>query len=162
MGEVLPLPHRGETFLDPRGEGRSIRISGHRGAATVVLSIWQHGECRATFRLGGAEVDGFIRALLAAAPPPAPSELKSVVTGGDEKQDPQAQAEDHAVPVTTVRPAVAGDPEPPAEPDTAPDAADSADTPQPPDPAGPAPAGNEPAAAPAVRPVLDPGIESTG
>jgi hypothetical protein len=79
MGEVLPLPHRGETFLDPRGEGRSIRVSGHRGAATIVLSIWQRGECRATFRLAGAEVDGFVRALLAAAPPAAPDDvLRSV------------------------------------------------------------------------------------
>ena len=100
MGEVLPLPHRGETFLDPRGEGRSIRVSGHRGAATVVLSIWQHGECRATFRLAGSEVDGFVRALLAAAPPAAPAggstaeKLRSVVTE-------VALAAD-ATPVTTV------------------------------------------------------------
>ena len=62
MGEVLPLPHRGEVFLDPRGEGRSLRVSGHRGAATVVLSIWRQGECRATFRLSGGEVDEFVRA----------------------------------------------------------------------------------------------------
>lgn len=73
MGEVLPLPHRGEVFLDPRGEGRSLRISGHRDVATVVLSIWRHGECRATFRLAGSEVDEFIRALQSAAPPSAPS-----------------------------------------------------------------------------------------
>jgi len=73
MGEVLPLPHRGDVFLDPRGEGRSLRVSGHRDAATVVLSIWRQGECRATFRLSGGEVDEFIRALLNAAPPAAPS-----------------------------------------------------------------------------------------
>ena len=80
MGEVLPLPHRGDVFLDPRGEGRSLRVSGHRGAATVVLSIWRQGECRATFRLSAGEVDEFIRALLNAAPPSAPStDLPAVV-----------------------------------------------------------------------------------
>jgi hypothetical protein len=155
MGEVLPLPHRGETFLDPRGEGRSIRISGHRGAATVVLSIWQHGECRATFRLGGAEVDGFIRALLAAAPPQAPSELKAV---------------DYDVPVTTVGPAKVAQPAPSAKPQlTAPPEAgapasvdESADTSEPGGPDGPAPAGDEPAVGPAPRPIADPGIESVG
>jgi hypothetical protein len=72
MGEVLPLPHRGEIFLDPRGEGRSLRISGHPDAATVVLSIWDHGQCRATFRLPAGQVDALLRAVLIAAPPPAP------------------------------------------------------------------------------------------
>lgn len=79
MGEVLPLPHRGDVFLDPRGEGRSLRVSGHRGAATVVLSIWRQGECRATFRLSGSEIDEFVGALLTAAPPSAPGiELPAV------------------------------------------------------------------------------------
>ncbi|GAA0264341.1 hypothetical protein [Cryptosporangium japonicum] len=81
MGEVLPLPHRGDVFLDPRGEGRSLRVSGHRGAATVVLSIWRQGECRATFRLAGSEVDEFIRALLNAAPPSAPGTELPAVAG---------------------------------------------------------------------------------
>jgi hypothetical protein len=81
MGEVLPLPHRGDVFLDPRGEGRSLRVSGHRGAATVVLSIWRQGECRATFRLAGSEVDEFIRALLNAAPPSAPGTDLPAVAG---------------------------------------------------------------------------------
>ncbi|SHN05445.1 hypothetical protein [Cryptosporangium aurantiacum] len=81
MGEVLPLPHRGDVFLDPRGEGRSLRVSGHRGAATVVLSIWRQGECRATFRLAGSEVDDFIRALLSAAPPAAPGADLPAVAG---------------------------------------------------------------------------------
>lgn len=72
MVEVVPLPHRGEILLDPRGEGRSLRISGHEDAATVVLSIWDRGRCRATFRLPAGQVDALVRAVLAAAPPAAP------------------------------------------------------------------------------------------
>jgi hypothetical protein len=63
MGEVLPLPNRGEVFLDPRGEGRSLRVSWHRQESTLVLSLWQLGQCRATFRLEAEQVPDLIRAL---------------------------------------------------------------------------------------------------
>jgi hypothetical protein len=65
MGEVLPLPNRGEVFLDPRGEGRSLRVSWHRDRSTLVLSLWQLGQCRATFRLDTDEVPNLVRALVA-------------------------------------------------------------------------------------------------
>lgn len=65
MGEVLPLPNRGEVFLDPRGEGRSLRVSWHRDENTLVLSLWQLGQCRATFRLQTEEVPDLVRALVA-------------------------------------------------------------------------------------------------
>jgi hypothetical protein len=63
MGEVLPLPNRGEVFLDPRGEGRSLRVSWHRQESMLVLSLWQLGQCRATFRLEAEQVPELIRAL---------------------------------------------------------------------------------------------------
>jgi hypothetical protein len=72
MGKVLPLPLRGETFLDPRGEGRSLRVSGHPDSGTVVLSVWRHSECQGTFRVASGEIDALVRALLSAAPPTAP------------------------------------------------------------------------------------------
>jgi hypothetical protein len=65
MGEVLPLPNRGEVFLDPRGEGRSLRVSWHPDENTLVLSLWQLGQCRATFRLQTEEVPDLVRALVA-------------------------------------------------------------------------------------------------
>lgn len=65
MGEVLPLPNRGEVFLDPRGEGRSLRVSWHRDEHTLVLSMWQLGQCRATFRLPTEDVPELVRALVA-------------------------------------------------------------------------------------------------
>jgi hypothetical protein len=64
MGEVLPLPNRGEVFLDPRGEGRSLRVSWHRHESTLVLSLWQLGQCRATFRLPTSEVPNLVHALV--------------------------------------------------------------------------------------------------
>lgn len=154
MGEVLPLPHRGETFLDPRGEGRSIRLSGHRGAATIVLSIWQHGECRATFRLAGSEVDGFIRALLSAAPPSAPTE--SAVPDAERLRSVVAEfpLSDDDGPVTTVGVV----PVPAAE--ATPSETASADPAEPADTQGPTSAGDGPAGGPGVEPAAGPGAES--
>jgi hypothetical protein len=65
MGEVLPLPNRGEVFLDPRGQGRSLRVSWHREENMLVLSLWQLGQCRATFRLLTEDVPDLVRALVA-------------------------------------------------------------------------------------------------
>ena len=71
MGEVLPLPCHGEAFPDPRGEGRTFRIGGHPDAGTIVLSIWDYGQCRATFRLPIEDAEAVIDALRAAAGPDA-------------------------------------------------------------------------------------------
>jgi hypothetical protein len=105
MGEVLPLPSRGEVFLDPRGEGRSLRVSWHRDANTLVLSLWQLGQCRATFRVPTEDVPDLVRALVSglsdglleqrtgqrqpapaptatgAAPAPAPAEQRATPPG---------------------------------------------------------------------------------
>ncbi|HEV2088255.1 MAG TPA: hypothetical protein VGR21_08085 [Cryptosporangiaceae bacterium] len=79
MGAVQPLPHRGDTFVDSRNGSRMLRVSGHPDAGTVVLSVWDHDRCRASFRLPASEVDELVRALLTAAPP-APPETRPVLT----------------------------------------------------------------------------------
>jgi hypothetical protein len=64
MGEVLPLPVRGDVFADPRGEGRTLRVSWHQDEHTLVLSMWQLGQCRATFRLPSDKVPELVKALV--------------------------------------------------------------------------------------------------
>jgi hypothetical protein len=64
MGEVLPLPVRGDVFTDPRGEGRTLRVSWHQDEHTLVLSMWQLGQCRATFRLPSDKVPELVKALV--------------------------------------------------------------------------------------------------
>jgi hypothetical protein len=66
MGEVVPLPNRGEVFSDLRGEGRTLRVSWHSDERTLVLSIWHLGQCRATFRLPSDEVADLVRSLVVA------------------------------------------------------------------------------------------------
>jgi hypothetical protein len=46
-----PLPAQGEVFIDARGEERTLRVSWHPEADTVVLSLWRAGVCAGTFRL---------------------------------------------------------------------------------------------------------------
>jgi hypothetical protein len=64
MGEVLPLPSRGAVFLDPRGQGRSLRVSWHGDEGMLVISMWQLGQCRATFRLPAEQVPDLVKALV--------------------------------------------------------------------------------------------------
>jgi hypothetical protein len=66
MGEVLPLPSRGDVFEDLRGEGRTLRVSWHTDERTLVLSIWHLGQCRATFRLPSGQVPDLVRSLVVA------------------------------------------------------------------------------------------------
>ncbi len=116
---MQPLPHRGETFTDSRNGGRTLRVSGHPEAGTVVLSVWDHGQCRASFRLPAGEVGEFVRALLTAAPPELP--LPAAPSAGLTAPPGAAAAPSDARPLLTVPPM----PEP-AEP---PDAGDDADEP---------------------------------
>ena len=48
---VIPLPRHGQWVEDPRGEGRSVRVSAHDEAGLLNLSIWRHGACVGTVRL---------------------------------------------------------------------------------------------------------------
>ena len=64
MAQVVPLPRRGEVFLDARGEGRSLRLSWHQEQGVVVLSLWRNAYCAGSFRLPVADVPAFIAALV--------------------------------------------------------------------------------------------------
>jgi hypothetical protein len=57
------VPH-GEVFLDPRGEGRALRLTWHHEADVVVLSLWRDRTCAGTFRLATADVNDFVDALV--------------------------------------------------------------------------------------------------
>jgi hypothetical protein len=139
MGEVLPLPSRGEVFLDPRGEGRSLRVSWHQDENTLVLSLWQFGQCRATFRLPSDQVPELVRALVAGlsdglaaqqrnAQPPSESQKAAPIrknlptTGGAAEDGPTAlvAVEPPTVPVAVEPPTVSTEAEASADP---PDAA---------------------------------------
>jgi len=64
MAQVVPLPKRGEVFLDARGEGRSLRLSWHHEQDVVILSLWRNSLCAGSFRLPVAEVPAVIAALV--------------------------------------------------------------------------------------------------
>jgi hypothetical protein len=52
----VPAPRHAEVFVDPRDEGRALRVSWHRETRTVVLSLWRAGVCIGTHRLGSGDV----------------------------------------------------------------------------------------------------------
>ncbi len=65
MGAMSESQQRvGEVFLDARGHGRSMRLTWHREADVVVLSLWRDDMCTGTFRLAIADVNDFIDALV--------------------------------------------------------------------------------------------------
>jgi hypothetical protein len=63
----IPAPRYAEVFVDPRDEGRALRVSWHPESRTVVLSLWRSGRCIGTHRIGGADVPRLVRALAQAA-----------------------------------------------------------------------------------------------
>ena len=65
MAQVVPLPRRGEVFLDAGGEGRSMRLSWHHEQGVVILSLWRNTLCAGSFRLPVADVPAVIAALVA-------------------------------------------------------------------------------------------------
>ena len=58
------LRPQGEVFLDTRGGGRAMRLTWHREADLVVLSLWRDGDCAGTFRLAKEDVSPFVDALV--------------------------------------------------------------------------------------------------
>ncbi|GAB7047042.1 hypothetical protein [Catenuloplanes indicus] len=63
MGELVPMPRRGDLFSDVRGDGRVMRVSCHDESGMIVLSLWADRHCRASFRLDGADVPRLLEAL---------------------------------------------------------------------------------------------------
>jgi hypothetical protein len=61
---VLPAPASAEVFLDPRGEGRAMRVTRHEESQTVVVSLWRGERCVGSHRLGPADVGRLVQALV--------------------------------------------------------------------------------------------------
>jgi hypothetical protein len=68
---TTPVPSVGDIVVGRDRAGRILRISSHPEFDRVVLSIWQDASCLATVRLAPADVPDVLRALAAAAVPPA-------------------------------------------------------------------------------------------
>jgi hypothetical protein len=64
MAEVTSLPSNGGVYFDPRGEGRSLRVSWHHADGLVVFSLWHETVCVGTFRLDAYQVPVLIDALV--------------------------------------------------------------------------------------------------
>lgn len=58
-----PDGSRREWLVDARDDGRRMELSWHRRQRLVVLSLWQRGTCRATFRLPVADAPAVIALL---------------------------------------------------------------------------------------------------
>jgi hypothetical protein len=57
---VSPLPAHGGVHVDPRGDGRALRISAHPELGLVTLSIWRGDRCVATHQVPTADVPGLV------------------------------------------------------------------------------------------------------
>jgi hypothetical protein len=64
MAEVTSLPSSGDVYFDPRGEGRSLRVSWHHADGIVVLSLWHDAVCVGSFRLDADDVPTLVDTLV--------------------------------------------------------------------------------------------------
>jgi hypothetical protein len=60
---VVPFPLRTTWVADARGDGRAVRVSAHRQAGLVVLSVWNGDTCTATLHLRPEDVVDVVTAL---------------------------------------------------------------------------------------------------
>jgi hypothetical protein len=60
---VSPLPAHGGVHVDPRGDGRALRISAHPELDLVTLSIWRADRCVATHQVPTSDVPGLVQLL---------------------------------------------------------------------------------------------------
>ncbi len=56
MSDTVPLPTQREIYLDPRGDGRGMRVTCHPEHGVVVVSLWRERECVGTMHLPQDEV----------------------------------------------------------------------------------------------------------
>lgn len=71
---VTPMPARGEVIVGRDVAGRVLRMSSHPEIDRVVLSIWQGGQCLATFRIAPDDVPALVAALISTALPATQSD----------------------------------------------------------------------------------------
>jgi hypothetical protein len=64
VADVTSLPSNGGVYFDPRGEGRSLRVSWHHADGIVVLSLWHDNVCAGSFRLDARDVPALVDALV--------------------------------------------------------------------------------------------------
>jgi hypothetical protein len=60
---VSPLPGQGGVHVDPRGNGRALRVSAHPELGLVTISVWRDDRCVATHHVPTAEVPGLVALL---------------------------------------------------------------------------------------------------
>lgn len=60
---VSPLPGHGGVHVDPRGNGRALRISAHPELGLVTISIWRDDRCVATHQVPTEDVPGLVSLL---------------------------------------------------------------------------------------------------
>jgi hypothetical protein len=60
---VSPLPVQGGVHVDPRGDGRALRVSAHPELGVVTISIWREDRCVATHHVPTADVPGLVALL---------------------------------------------------------------------------------------------------
>jgi hypothetical protein len=60
---VVPLPLRGDVFLDARGQDRGLRVTWHHESGLVVVSLWRADTCVGTLQMRREEVPRLISAL---------------------------------------------------------------------------------------------------
>ncbi|WP_122815965.1 hypothetical protein [Nocardioides pantholopis] len=65
MLAARPVPQAGSIFVDPRGDGRALRVSWHAESGLVVLSLWRDDVCAGSFRLPAGEVPSLVDQLRA-------------------------------------------------------------------------------------------------
>ncbi len=65
---TMPLPRLGDSFVDARGEDRTLRVSVHPDRGTVVFSVWAGPACRASFQLPVDEAERLFEVLAAVRP----------------------------------------------------------------------------------------------
>lgn len=60
---VAPLPGHGGVHVDPRGNGRALRVSAHPELGLVTISVWRDDRCVATHQVPTADVPGLVSLL---------------------------------------------------------------------------------------------------
>jgi hypothetical protein len=60
---VSPLPNQGGVHIDPRGDGRALRISARPELGIVTISVWRQDRCVATHHVPTVDVPGLVTLL---------------------------------------------------------------------------------------------------